>query len=125
MHQRRSKKIIIYFLLFFSIGTVNNIELNNKNFLKIEKINIFGFNDIEVLNVENDLNNLASTPYTRGARCVYKETLINYGILEQYDHKKDQEHIFKNFNMPGYAIIFTSYMLHKVEPITSGKRKTI
>ncbi len=55
MHQRTSKKIIIYFLLFFSIGTVNNIELNNKDFLKIQKINIFGFNDIEVLNVENDL----------------------------------------------------------------------
>ena len=39
MHQRTSKKIIIYFLLFFSIGTVNNIELNNKNFLKIKEIN--------------------------------------------------------------------------------------
>ena len=58
MHQRASKKIILYFLLFISIGTVNNIELNDKNFLTIKKINIFGFNDIEVLNVENDLNNL-------------------------------------------------------------------
>ena len=58
MHRRISKKIIIYFLLFILIGTTNNIELNNKNFLKINKINIFGFNDIEVLNIENDLNNL-------------------------------------------------------------------
>ena len=58
MHQRISKKIVIYFLLFISICTVNNIELNNKNFLKIKKINIFGINDIEVSNVKNDIKNL-------------------------------------------------------------------
>ena len=58
MHQRISKKIIIYFLLFIFIGTVNNIELNNKNFFKITQIKIFGFKDIEVLNVENDLKSI-------------------------------------------------------------------
>ena len=57
--------------------------------------------------------NISTEPYDGGR-------LHLYGL-----DKKDQEHIFKNFNMPGYAIIFTSYMLHKVEPITSGKRKTL
>ena len=59
------------------------------------------------------LLNISTEPYDGGR-------LHLHGI-----DKKDQEHIFKNFNMPGYAIIFTSYMLHKVEPITSGKRKTL
>ena len=55
MQQQTSKKIIIYFLLFNLIGTVNNIELNNKNFLKIKKINILGLNNIEVLNTIRNL----------------------------------------------------------------------
>ena len=39
--------------------------------------------------------------------------------------EEGQERIFKDFNMPGYAIIFTACRMHKVEPITSGKRKTL
>ncbi len=39
--------------------------------------------------------------------------------------KQGQELIFKDFNKPGYALIFTSLRQHKVEPITRGKRKTL
>ena len=90
MHQRTSKKIIIYFLLFFSIGTVNNIELNNKNFLKIKKINIFGFNDIEVLNVENDLNNLNLNNIVSLNKNEISKVIDSYNIVENYN-------IFKNY----------------------------
>ena len=38
---------------------------------------------------------------------------------------KGQELIFKDFNMPGYALLFTAYRMHKVEPIINGKRKTL
>ena len=90
MHQRTSKKIIIYFLLFFSIGTVNNIELNNKNFLKIKKINIFGFNDIEVLNVKNDLNNLNLNNIVSLNKNEISKVIDSYNIVENYN-------IFKNY----------------------------
>ena len=90
MHQRISKKIIIYFLLFFSIGTVNNIELNNKNFLKIKKINIFGFNDIEVLNIENDLNNLNLNNIVSLNKNEISKVIESYNIVENYK-------IFKNY----------------------------
>ena len=90
MHQRASKKIIIYFLLFISIGTVNNIELNNKNFLKIKKINIFGFNDIEVLNVENDLNNLNLNNIISLNKNEISKVIESYNIVENYK-------IFKNY----------------------------
>ena len=90
MHQRTSKKIIIYFLLFFSIGTVNNIELNNKNFLKIKKINIFGFNDIEVLNIENDLNNLNLNNIVSLNKNEISKVIDSYNIVENYN-------IFKNY----------------------------
>ena len=90
MHQRTSKKIIIYFLLFFLIGTINNIELNNKNFLKIKKINIFGFNDIEVLNVENDLNNLNLNNIISLNKNEISKVIDSYNIVENYN-------IFKNY----------------------------
>ena len=90
MHQRASKKIVIYFLLFISIGTVNNIELNNKNFLTIKKINIFGFNDIEVLNVENDLNNLNLNNIVSLNKNEISKVIESYNIVENYK-------IFKNY----------------------------
>ena len=90
MHQRTSKKIIIYFLLFISIGTVNNIELNNKNFLKIKKINIFGLNDIEILNVENDLNNLNLNNIVSLNKNEISKVIYSYNIVENFN-------IFKNY----------------------------
>tara|TARA_Y100000766_G_scaffold231071_1_gene205097 strand:+ start:220 stop:888 length:669 start_codon:yes stop_codon:yes gene_type:complete len=90
MHQRTSKKIIIYILLFISIGTVNNIELNNKNFLKITKVNIFGFNDIEVLNIKNDLNYLNFKSIVSLNKNEISNVINSYNIVENYN-------IFKNY----------------------------
>ena len=42
MHQQKSKKILIYFFLFIIIGTLNNKNFTKIEFLKIEKINIYG-----------------------------------------------------------------------------------
>ena len=42
MHQQTSKKILIYFFLFIIIGTLNNKNFTKIEFLKIEKINIYG-----------------------------------------------------------------------------------
>jgi len=90
MRQRISKKIIIYFLIFILIGTVNNIELNNKNFFKITKINIFGFKDIEVLNVENDLNSINLNNIFSLNKNEISDVINTYNIVENYN-------IFKNY----------------------------
>ena len=42
MHQRTSKKILIYFFLFIIIGTLNNKNFTKIEFLKIDNINIYG-----------------------------------------------------------------------------------
>ena len=58
MHQRRGKKILIYFFLLFLVGSINNIEFNNLKFEAIKNINVLGlgqkdnkilFNDIKTL----------------------------------------------------------------------------
>ena len=107
MHQRTSKKIIIYFLLFFSIGTVNNTELNNKNFLKIKEINIFGFNDIEVLNVKNDLNNLNLNNIVSLNKNEISKVIDSYNIVENYN-------IFKNYPSTLNIIINKTNFLAKI-----------
>ena len=90
MHQRTSKKIIIYFLLFISLCTVSNIELNKKNFLKIKKINIFGINNIEVSNVKNEINNLNLNNIISLNKNEISNVIDSYSIVENYK-------IFKNY----------------------------
>ena len=90
MHQRISKKIIIYFLLFILISTLNNIELNDRSFLKITKINIFGFNDIDVLNVKNELKNLNLNNIISLNKNEISNVIESYNIIENYN-------IFKNY----------------------------
>ena len=84
MHQRTSKKIIIYFLLFISLCTVSNIELNNKNFFKIKKINIFGINNIEVSNVKNEINNLNLNNIISLNKNEISNVINSYSIVENY-----------------------------------------
>ena len=90
MHQRISKKIIIYFLLFILIGTVNNIELNTQNFLKITKINVFGFKNSNVSNIENELKNLNLNNIFYLKKKEITNIIDSYNIIENYN-------IFKNY----------------------------
>ena len=45
MHQRKGKKILIYFFLLFLVGSINNIGLSNLNFKEIDNINVVGLNE--------------------------------------------------------------------------------
>jgi cell division protein FtsQ len=42
MHQRKSKKILIYFFFLLLVGSINNIELNKINFHRIKDIKVLG-----------------------------------------------------------------------------------
>jgi len=42
MHQRKSKKILIYFFLLFLVGSINNIDINNLKFQSIKNIKVNG-----------------------------------------------------------------------------------
>ena len=47
MHQRKSKKILIYLFLLFLVGSINNIHINNLNFLGVKEINVTGLENKE------------------------------------------------------------------------------
>ena len=59
MHQRKSKKILIYLFILILFSSISNISINNFEFGKIQKINISGLekkNNKILLNKVNDLN---------------------------------------------------------------------
>ena len=56
MHQRKSKKILIYFFLFLIIGSVNNKNFTKFNFPQIDRINIIGLEEKNSFELNNDLN---------------------------------------------------------------------
>ena len=58
MHQRKGKKILIYFFLLFLVGSVNNIELNNINFHKIKDIDVRGLEDNNNIILMNEIRKL-------------------------------------------------------------------
>ena len=54
MHQRKSKKILIYFFLLILVGSINNNSINN---LKFEKVKKNKFESIKILNLFKNVNN--------------------------------------------------------------------
>ena len=62
MHQRKSKKILIYFFLIITVSSINNLSLHNLKFENITDIKISGlskkennilFQEIKKMNLEN------------------------------------------------------------------------
>ena len=62
MHQRKGKKILIYFFLLLIVGSINNIKLNNLKFTEIN-IEITGIEESEKKIILENINNLNLSNY--------------------------------------------------------------
>ena len=58
MHQRKSKKILIYFFLLFLVGSINNININNLKFLSVKDINVTGLKNEDNSIISKKIKNL-------------------------------------------------------------------
>ena len=58
MHQRKSKKILIYFFLLLLVGSINNIDIHNLKFLSVKEINVTGLENKENLTISKKIKNL-------------------------------------------------------------------
>ena len=59
MHQRKSKKVLIYFFLLIIVSSIGNHSINNLRFSKIENINIFGLEQKNNQVILNEIKNLS------------------------------------------------------------------
>ena len=58
MHQRKSKKILIYFFLLFLVGSINNFNINNLKFLSVKEVTVTGLENEENLTISKKIKNL-------------------------------------------------------------------
>ena len=95
MHQRKGKKILIYFFLLFIVGSINNISLNNLKLKKINHININGLeeNDNAILlqEIKNlNLDNIFSINKNEIINQINLNSLVeNYNIFKRYPSSID------------------------------------
>ena len=85
MHQRKSKKILIYFFLLILVGSINNNSMNNLKLEKVKNINIFGLekNDQKIIlyNLNNlDLKNIFFINIKN-----LKDVIESNSLVEEYD----------------------------------------
>ena len=103
MHLRKSKKILIYFFLFFLIGTINNKSLNNIELAKIKFVNISGLDEFEnsslLKQIKNqNLDNIFFINKNKLKKIFDKNTLIeNYNIFKVYPYGLNIEIIKTTF----------------------------
>ena len=58
MHQRKSKKLLIYFFLLITISSINNISLKNLEFQKVKNIEVSGLSEMENKLIIDKIKNL-------------------------------------------------------------------
>ena len=90
MHQRKSKKILIYFFLLFLVGSVNNININNLKFQSVKNINVTG--------LENEDNSIIS-------KKIKNLKLDNIYLI----NKKDLNTLIESNNLVEKYFIFKKY----------------
>ena len=92
MHQRKSKKILIYFFLLVLLGSINNNSINNLKFEKIKNINILGLdeNDRKIIlyNLDNlDLKNIFLINKRKFQNIIESNSLVEeYNVIKKYPH---------------------------------------
>ena len=86
MHQRKSKKIILYFFLLIIFASINNISLNNIKIKKVDNISINGLSDTDrkllLKNLKSlDLENLFLLNSDKIINLMDNNTLIEHYIV--------------------------------------------
>ena len=95
MHQRKSKKILIYFFLFILVGSINNNSINNLKFEKIKNINIFGLDENDrkkiLYNLNSlDLKNIFLINKRKFQNIIESNSLVEeYNVIKKYPHSID------------------------------------
>jgi cell division protein FtsQ len=90
MHQRKGKKIITYFFLLILVGSINNINLNNLKFKKVENIDVIGLADVEnqilLQKIERlDLKNIFLINKGEISKKINSNSLVeNFNIFKRY-----------------------------------------
>ena len=88
MHQRKSKKILVYIFLLIIISSINNISLNSFRFDKIQNIKVTGLSIDENKSIFNEIKNLNLNNIFFINQNSIKNVLNLNALVENYEVKK-------------------------------------
>jgi len=88
MHQRKSKKILIYFFLLILVGSINNNSINNLKLEKLKNIKIFGLEENDQKRILFNLNNLDLTNIFFINKKNFQKIIESNSLVEEYNVKK-------------------------------------
>ncbi len=108
MRQRKSKKILIYFLLLLLLGTINNIGINKIQFVKISNIQILGLGEEnnKILSKKIKSLNLKNILFIKKKKI--QEIIESNSLVEKYD-------IFKTYPSSLYINIQKTKFLARIK----------
>ena len=95
MHQKKGKKILIYFFLFLIVGSINNTTLTKVQFEKIKNIQISGLNQNQNINLLESIKdlNLKNIFFLNGSeisKIIASNSLVeSYEIFKKYPYALD------------------------------------
>jgi cell division protein FtsQ len=95
MHQRKGKKILIYFFLLLAVGSINNTSLNNLKLQEINYINVTGLgqynNSILMEEIKNlNLGNIFSINKNKITNQINSNNLVEkYVVFKRYPSSID------------------------------------
>jgi len=84
MHQRKSKKILIYLFLLFLVGSINNIDIHNLKFLSVKEVNVTGLENEENLNISKKIKNLKLDNIYLINKKYFNTLLESNNLVEKY-----------------------------------------
>jgi cell division protein FtsQ len=90
MHQRISRKIVVYLLIFFSVSSIGNYHLISFNSFKNIQFNIVGLDDSNILNMIKNFDNLKIKNIfflnkSKISEIIESDTLVeNYSVFKKY-----------------------------------------
>ncbi len=90
MHQRISKKILVYFLILILLSSINNYRLINFNFQKDINFKILGLDDANILDLLKNFNNLNIENIfflnkSKFSEIINSNTLVeNFSVFKKY-----------------------------------------
>ena len=122
MPLRKNKKIFLYLFLFLIIGTLNNRNLTNENFLKDININVTGLDEISNTELINNLNLLEMNNLFFLDEKKIKKILNSNNLIEK-------SFIFKKYpstlNIKVYKTIFLAQLKKKDDIFFLGSNKKL
>ena len=85
MHQRKGKKVLIYFFLLILVGSINNINLSNLKFDGIKDINLDGLSDKDNTILLKEIHNLNLNNIFFVSREDIQNKIDSNSLVEKYN----------------------------------------